>query len=473
MREYGDIPGDWSPSISAKVACVADRGMRCTYTSVGAEALHSRKMPLRLDHFALYGVPILAGLITGGVLLTSASERPVFGARVYGHVSMGADRVALRVHTRQHLRGGYDDFAAPLTVRVADSGRTLGEAQSAVPASVADVVVPLSQPIARPVDVTVLARGVELARARVEPLSTLEARPLVPFERSQGEAKLTVALARGFAVAEMPETLTVVAELPLGDAPTLDADTIGADLPKPQRPTTECVDDRCRHTWTLSVTPHAPAVELTAVVRKQGEEVVRWSGPLSVVVGGLWVDPKVGSSLHLQSPVPREEAFVSLVTTTGRYWGARVALETDESDTSRGVVPLPSLPDDSVTAIVSTEPNEPETASVPWPLRGAPLEGGRVTEIADGMAAAIAAEESRQAEARRPAFGLIVAAGLFELVYLWWRTRRSRMRLEQHLAQEKGAERSAAPSLPLSALVVLSGALALAFAILATVSAFR
>jgi hypothetical protein len=163
-------------------------------------------MPSRLDHIALYGVPIAAGLITCTVLLSSANERPAFGARVYGYVAEGAERCSLRVHTRKHLRGAYTDFAAPLVVTVHAGGEKLGELESDGSA-VADVVVPLSRPVAGALDVFVRSQGVELARVPVDLQPRLKAISIPEHTREQSDAKLTVALPRGLAVAELPESL--------------------------------------------------------------------------------------------------------------------------------------------------------------------------------------------------------------------------------------------------------------------------
>src|SRR5690606_4522628 len=99
------------------------------------------------------------------------------------------------------------------------------------------------------------------------------------------------------------------------------------------------------------------------------------------------------------------------------------------------------------------------------------LLGGRVVLLADGMPQAIARETARRQDARMPAYALIVAAGIFEVAYLLWRTRRARRRLEQHLAKERGARVVATSGTPLTALLILCGAIALAFAVLATLTA--
>lgn len=460
-----------APDVQGLHAHAAQHVRSTLGTSWRARRYADLAMASRLDPIALYGVPVVAGLITGAVLLGSASERPAFGSRVYTYVAPGATQLALRVHTRQHVRGSYADFAAPLTVTVSSRGEAVGRAE-AEGAAIADVVVPLSRPADGPLDVLVEARGVELARTTIdlaEPLTAVE-----PSERSreQNGARVSVSLDRGFAVPELPERLVISAQTPPGAPPELELKATGADIGKPAAPETTCTADGCDHRWGVVITPRAPAAELDVALSRDGTELVAWSGPIDVVPGRMWIDPNHDGELRIRSAVPRDEAYVSLLSPTGRFWGGRVALSTDDGGASRGAVALPELPKGSVVALVSGEPNEPETSSAPWPLRGEPLAGGRVQLVGDGMPVALRAEKERRQSARRPAYALIVAAGIFELFYLFWRTRRSRRRLEVHLAQHTGGEVTAAQSFPLTALVLLSGALALAFAILATLSAF-
>jgi hypothetical protein len=445
-----------------------------SYTSAIPEALHSNAMRRLLDTFALYGVPILAGLLTGGVLLGSASERPAFGARAYGFIAAGGEQYALRVHTRQHLRGSYADFPAPVTVTLSAGGEQLGSA-SADGAAVVDVVVPLSRALdAGVIDVVVASKRVVLAEATVEVAQPLEPRPVPVVKRSVGESEITVGTPRGFAVPELPEAFEVRVDAPEGDVPQLEVEATGADLETDEEPTRTCKSGRCTYDWDLRMTPRAPTASIDVVAKRAGTELVSWTGPVNVIPGRLWLDPDHESELRIQAAVPRDVAFVSLVSPRGRFWGARVPLTTDDSGVSRGSVPTPELPDGPVTAILSTEPDEPEAAIAIWPLRDGVLDGGVVSLLADGLPAAMMQEEERQAAARRPAYALILAAGLFELFYLWWRARRAKRELDAHVAAHTGGEvsQSVAQSVPLVTLVVLSGALALAFAILAALSAF-
>lgn len=432
-------------------------------------------MPPVVDLVALYGVPALAGAITAGVLLGPASERPAVGARVHGFVVEGAERCALRVHTRQHLRGAYADFAAPVEVHIEAAGALLGTAEARAE-PIAEVVVPLAKPVAESLDVLVSMGGVSLAEVTLRAAAPLVAEPIPMQRRTQGDATLTLGLRRGFAVPELPEMLEVrvdVAES--GEPPVLTASAVGADLGDVPAPARACEDARCRYSWALALTAHAPAVVLDVAITRGDAAIGAWSGPLPIVPGSLWLDPATDETLRLRSAVPRDEAFVSLVSRRGRFFGAHVPMIADEMGFSAGSVPAPPLPDEPVVAWVSGYPDEPESASAPWPLGDATFARGRAVLLADGLPAAIAKEEERRRSARRPAYALIVAAGIFELIYLLWRARRARRTLELHLARqsEGGGDATLAvqSALPLTALLLLAGALALAFAILAVLSA--
>lgn len=232
----------------------------------------------------------------------------------------------------------------------------------------------------------------------------------------------------------------------------------------------------------------APVVQLEVVVRGASGELGRWQGQLPAQPGGIWIDPTLretdaGPELLIRAATPREEAFLSLVSPQGRFFGAIVAMQTDDRGFSSARVVLPPLPQEAITILVSGGAGEAPADTSAWPLR--PRRGSVSRAYArllvDGMPAAIAAEERRQTEARRPAYGLVLAAGLFELLYLWRRRRASRRRLSAHLTRasekpdgEPDAQAVAAmqQSMPLLWLTLLMGGLALMFAILAALTAW-
>ena len=96
---------------------------------------------------------------------------------------------------------------------------------------------------------------------------------------------------------------------------------------------------------------------------------------------------------------------------------------------------------------------------------------------------AIAREKDRRKRVRWPALALVLAAGVFELLLLWRRSKLSRAELEAHIAKAGGDSegesglapeqaRSIAGSMPVVWLIVMTGGLALAFVILAAVALY-
>ncbi len=444
------------------------------YTSESTPALHSNTVPSALDIVALYAVPLVAGGLAVGVFLGPAKERPAVGARVFGYVTRGTSTCALRVQLRQHRRGAYAEFEGATEVRVEQGGVVVGSARTEL-ASIADVVIPLAQPASDGLALTVTSGALTLASVPVALAPTLASAPIPMHEHVQRGVTLRVGFARGVAVPELPERLRVSLTAPAAVvAPALRVDGVGADIGPSGPPLSRCGTGRCEHVWELEVTGRAPTLQLELSVGDGGVELTRWAGVLPFAPGLAWLDASSREALKVHTSVPREVAFVSLFAPEGRVFGGRVPLTTSERGVSTGELALPPLPAGPVVARVSSELDEPDAATLAWPLDDAVLPDARTLLLGDGLPGVIEAERERRARARWPAFLLLFAAALFEIAFLWWRARRAQRRLALHLAEEgAGGEAVAAvPSaLPLTALVLLSGALALGFAVLALVAA--
>ena len=148
-------------------------------------------------------------------------------------------------------------------------------------------------------------------------------------------------------------------------------------------------------------------------------------------------------------------------------------MTTDDDGFSEGTLPLPGGVDDGiVTYRLSSEPSEPPDATIGWPgLRMERASGVSMGVLADGLPAAIAAEQARMAKTRLPAFGLILAAGLFEVLYLLRRYRRQGEALDEHLEGHlKASPAGIRAQTPIAWVTFLSALLVLAFFILAAVA---
>jgi hypothetical protein len=440
-----------------------------------------------LDRFAVYGVPILAGLVTALVLLGPGRERPVMGARAYGTPCEGASSWALRVEILGYLAGRYYPLPAEVDVELrsgavrlgAWTGRTADE-------GIADALGPLTHSSRDPIDLAVRSRGRLLASGRLALGPRLAALP--PASPLDGEAHgpldVRAVLARGVTVPAIPEPLGIQIAVPrssvppegaAGPAPTLSLSATGASVDSPGEPThVGCDETSCRFVWTTAIEVQAPAAELTVGATLADGRTGSWRGSVPVLLGGMSIDPAsvARGALLVRSSVPRRRAYVSLLAPTGRIWGAALALADAGDGRAQGQIPLPALPDGPVLAVVSSDPFEPALAAVGWPLRPAlgSLPQLQPAMLVDGLPAAVQQETSRRAAARRQACAFILAAGVLDLAYLWRRYRASRKRLAE--LEAASAEPNAAIGTPLGLwwVVMLGAGLALAFLALAALA---
>jgi hypothetical protein len=419
-----------------------------------------------VDRLALHGVPVAAGVITAVMLLGPARERPALGARVDGYPVVGSERVSFRVATLEHRAEGYRDVALEgVRVDLRDAGGILGSAEVAA----GEVVVPLLRPLAGSARVRVSAGEHVLADGELTAHPLLDVSEPPAYIEESRAFRLSVVVTRGQLLPEFPETLRVEVSGPSLADPRLVAEARGGDARVVAGPTRRCQDERCRFDWSIEATARSPSLEVELTVRDGDAERARASTPLPVLPGGVWLDPtRRGNVVSLRSSIAREPAYLSVVGPHGRVWGTQVAMALDDSGFAGAEVALPLVDFPSVRALrVSSDATEPDDATVSWPLGRENVAAGALDRIADGMPAAIAAERERRAAARRPAFGLVLAAAVFELGYLAWRARRSRRDLASRLDP-------ALLEAPLSAVSVAlaGGAIALLFVALALLVAF-
>ncbi len=453
---------------------------------------------MKLDHVAIYGVPVLTGAITAAALLGPASERPVTGARIYGVMTAGAEICAVRIHTVTHRGDLYQSTSLPsLQLSIDSGGAPVGRWEGGSErGGLAEAVVALDSPLGSSARLRLSAEGQSLAEGTIPLPAALPAHGPPAPEVQEESLRIEVLSPRGVAVSPFPEVLQVSTWVPVEGAvepppperpPLLAATADGAEvrqLGQPRR--LPCEPTRCAYRWQLEVTPVAPTVQLALEVRTAQGMISAWRGAVPVLNGRMWVDPEAAArgELRLRAATPKEEAFLSVLGEAGRLWGAVVELKTDKQGFSSGSLPVPPLPAGPLVVAVSSDLSEPETSTIIWPLRPAlgGVEPRPMVLLADGLPGAIAAEDDRRAKARRPAYGLVLAAGLFELLYLWRRGRQTRRRLQNHLrsASEtpEGAQLDEATveavtgSAPLVWLILLTGGLVLTFAFLALVAAF-
>ncbi|MBI4700499.1 MAG: hypothetical protein HY744_04920 [Deltaproteobacteria bacterium] len=465
---------------------------------------------------AIYGVPLLAGLATAAALLGPGQERPVAAARIRGWLGRTATTAGLRIETVSHRAGLYlpasrDGLELTATPAHGPAQRWRGTTGTD---GVAEAILRFERPVGEQIGLELSRNGHELARAvarAAAPPGAARLDPRVPGEAT-GALAISVSLPRACLVSPLPEPLWVSVLAPRDEepgAPELRAQVTGGAVGPIGVPASRCLAARCRYDWKLDFTARAHVAELTLQARGHGGIEGRWSGQLAAVPGGMWLDPQSADAgeLRIVSPVPRKSAYLSLLGPGGRLAGAVVALHDDADGFARGAFRLPELGAQPELAVLSSDPAERSGAAIGWPLRvlpapdtgppGVALDAAPqgvpartpLGLLADGLAEAVARERMRAAAVRRPIWGFVAAAGIFELLFLWRHGRLTRRRLERHLGESLGgpeareAGESAAPlgspelrriggGASLLWLIVLAAAVALAFAALAAVAAW-
>jgi hypothetical protein len=433
---------------------------------------------------ATFGVPAAAGIMTAAVLLGPGEERPIEGARVRGLIADGAQVCSLVVETIRHVDGGFVPAAHhPMTVTLSDADGPLcawgGESDDT---GLAQARGRFRRPAraGETLRLAVASHGRPQARAELVVAAQLpELEP--PTWAVDGAVPLKVVLPGGQLVPELADLVLIEVKGPESPVPRLEVSATGADHDPPGDPETTCDDDSCTHAFTVRLTARAPAVRLEVSARSEGASG-HWEGELPLVPGGLWLDREalVDGKLMVRSSVPREVVFVSRYTKEGRAWGTALLLTTDDTNFSHGSLALDEpLTEQVSTFSLSTEPSEPPSATTHWPALSVTMLGGTApTLLADGLPRAVAIERARAARARWPIFGLVIAAGLFEVLYLLYRHRRAGEELDRNMTEALAAEALAVERgslrtrTPLWWLSLITGGMAVIFFALAAVALF-
>ena len=430
------------------------------------------------DRLVAVGVPIAAGVMTAAVLLGPAEERPAVGARVYGMLTPRTRDCVFRVETVEHLAGARQPRAmAEVTVALQDA---LGEVLCEWSGGTGDRGLAETKGRLRrspqpeeALTLSVRAKRAVLASAPVmpSPPGTVKTPPSwsVP-----GPPAVTITLPRGQVVPELTENVLIEVTSAADDEPHLDVTVTGGEHGELVPRKTVCHGGTCRYAAVVPIIARAPSVRL-ALDARVDVGATHWEGDLPIVPGGVWLDRAALAQgvMMLRAATPREQVYVSKYDTTGRVWGATIPMSTDERGFSEGSIELPGGIDDAIlTYRFSSEPSEPPDATVGWPgLRMETVAGVGMRLLADGVPAAIAAEQARMAKTRLPAFGLILAAGLFEVLYLLHRYRRQGEALDEHLeGYLKAKPVGIRARTPIAWVTFLSAILLLAFFILAAVA---
>ncbi|MCA9623187.1 MAG: hypothetical protein KC731_29410, partial [Myxococcales bacterium] len=386
---------------------------------------------MNLDRLATFGVPVAAGLVTAAVLLGPAAERPVSLVTVRGRLAAGARGCAFRLETRRHFGGIFE--AAPmrgLTVELRHLDQILctwsGDTTEAPVETMARLVRPLDD--GETLEVVVHRDRRVLAQ---QPLTIgPAAQRLAPVAwRAEGPEPFVIEVPRGQLVPEEAEPVHFDVEGPReAPPPDLTVEVTGGEVsPLLDRRRGACEGDRCRYLLRYDVIARAPALRLRAS-RKDDAAAGHWEGDLPLVPGGLWFDEGAFSEsrIEVRAAFPIDEVFLSVHDPHERLWGGRIAMAVDEQGRSRGKLATPIRPGAEPQVVtLSNDASEPSGSCTTWPLDAQGRLAVSLQVLAETGPAALEAEEARQRRARLPAFGLVMAAGLFELLYLLYRRRQA------------------------------------------------
>jgi hypothetical protein len=207
---------------------------------------------------------------------------------------------------------------------------------------------------------------------------------------------------------------------------TLELELVGAELTEPMRATNEAGGAEI----ALRPLEHGVSARLRA---RSGARQGEWYGVLPVVPGALTARIE-GTSLRVSSPIPRERAFVSLISANARLGGAVVELEASPAGIASGRFdPSPQLlgrlEREATWAVVSSEDDKRSPAVVGWPL-GAALASIPATTFAvadqvllDGQAGALRARAARSRTRRDTAAALLGALAVLTGGLFWLEVR--------------------------------------------------
>lgn len=168
----------------------------------------------------------------------------------------------------------------------------------------------------------------------------------------------------------------------------------------------------------LRVTPREHVVSLALEATQEGARG-SWFSTLPVVPGAMQALVEDGQ-LRVRSPVERESAWYSWVSTSERLGGGKLKLAPTPFG-SAGAVPLPpEVPGEGAWVVVSSEPDARSPSAVGWPLgRQSTTFDVAEASLLDGAADAEAREKGIRRRVRWGASGFAaLAAWLVALVFV-------------------------------------------------------
>jgi len=387
----------------------------------------------------ILALPAATIAVAGLGLFAAGRAHPVLGARIRGGPTEGAHTLAFRVEVVERRGGEERPWSGPAIVDLRPlaqpamqfTGNTNGEGALDVQMSPLRAV---QGPVRLRVSVGDGTQSITegIARVKADAWATRPA-GIAQWVAAEGSPiALRAAAMRGAFAVPFEDALFVEAKLGGGGpAPRVALHVVGTGVTPPSQDVV--TDDSGRAVLRLTPVEHAASVKIDA--RGAGDQQGSLTVALPVIPGALHADVVGPCSdncvLEIASPIPRETAYVAIVTARARVAGSIVALKPDGKGGARGELTLLPLSSDPTWAIVSSESDLRSPSVVGWPIDRRPaneprptFEPGDVLWL-DGVAPRAAAETARArrvvAKTSRASAALLLLTGGF----VGWRVRKA------------------------------------------------
>lgn len=420
-------------------------------------------------------VPIVTLLAVAFLVLVIGAPRPVESVRLLGGPTDQLSRFSGLLLAE---RDGAPLASARLELFArAESGATARGEVTLDADGMAETALDFAK-IPRAFSLSVVRDGRELVRTRVGLshdvwLARAQRRGGFHGGAASGELSISIAPGRGvFAVPFASPLFVRVAEAghPVAGA-ELELRSDGAKL-SPARVTTNA-----EGIARVELTPLEHVVTLQARATA-GERSGALAATVPIAPGALMVRATT-EGLRVNSPVPRDVAYLTLLNESGRLRGLRVALKATSEGAESDLIPLDGLPAGPVWARAASEPFATGTSAVGWPLletKDAPAKTLDVRDVLllDSSAAAANIERARRRRVLGWALVVGLCGALLSIMTVLLRARRSGRRLEAHLDSALGSGASARLA-PRAGARSLSGVvlIAVGFLVVAALLAWR
>lgn len=312
----------------------------------------------------------------------------------------------------------------------ATSGQTARTGAAFDEDGLAEVALDFAAP-PRAFELSISRDGEELAKGRVE-LSGARWRSKVVRRggfhggAAAGELSLSIAPARG--VFAVPYTSPLFVRAPVGAAFDLRAE--GARI----KPTHAVAGENGLVRVDLTPLEHVVTVQVKATAGTQSGSL---SATVPVAAGALMArwDEK---GIVVSSPVPRDVAYLAVLSESGRVAGFRVKLHPSAEGAESDLVPLEHAPSGQLWARAASDPFASGTSMIGWPLFESDSEPEttfdvRDVTLLDSGAGATARERARRRGVLAWALVVGLCGALASILSVLARARRSNRLLEAHL----------------------------------------